>query len=190
MGASARNHPRLSEREAHILDGLVQGHANKVIARSCDITEATVKVHMKSILRKIQVANRTQAAIWALEHGHSADIKSRMPADGGGQIGATIVDTSFRACRTWLSRKSIAQICLTASPADFADWLPACQGLPLKNGHFAPFRTPAHQRHRFNMQRLGGPPPSDRGRGTRSPCQRLSVRTQWFKVPFLDWIGR
>jgi len=68
-----RTQPRLSERETQILDGLVQGHANKVIARSCDITEATVKVHMKSILRKIQVANRTQAAVWALEHGHSAD---------------------------------------------------------------------------------------------------------------------
>jgi two-component system, NarL family, nitrate/nitrite response regulator NarL len=67
-----QNHSRLSQREAHILDGLVQGHANKVIARSCNITEATVKVHMKSILRKIQVANRTQAAIWAVEHGHSA----------------------------------------------------------------------------------------------------------------------
>jgi two-component system, NarL family, nitrate/nitrite response regulator NarL len=68
-----RNRPRLSEREAQILDGLVKGYANKVIARSCEITEATVKVHMKSILRKIQVANRTQAAVWALEHGHSAD---------------------------------------------------------------------------------------------------------------------
>jgi two-component system nitrate/nitrite response regulator NarL len=68
-----RTCPRLSEREAQILDGLVRGHANKVIARSCDITEATVKVHMKSILRKIQVENRTQAAVWALEHGHSAD---------------------------------------------------------------------------------------------------------------------
>jgi two-component system nitrate/nitrite response regulator NarL len=68
-----RNRPRLSEREAQILNGLVQGHANKVIARSCDITEATVKVHMKSILRKIQVANRTQAAVWALEHGHFAN---------------------------------------------------------------------------------------------------------------------
>jgi two-component system, NarL family, nitrate/nitrite response regulator NarL len=68
---SLPNGPRLSEREAQILNGLVQGHANKVIARACEITEATVKVHMKSILRKIQVANRTQAAVWALEHGHS-----------------------------------------------------------------------------------------------------------------------
>lgn len=71
-GDGAKNGPRLSEREAQILDGLVKGHANKTIARTCDITEATVKVHMKSILRKIQVANRTQAAVWALEHGHSA----------------------------------------------------------------------------------------------------------------------
>ena len=63
----------LSEREAQILDGLVKGHANKVIARTCDISEATVKVHMKSILRKIRVANRTQAAIWALEHGYCGD---------------------------------------------------------------------------------------------------------------------
>ena len=65
--------PRLSERETQILDSLVKGHANKVIARTCDITEATVKVHMKSILRKIRVANRTQAAIWALEHGYFGD---------------------------------------------------------------------------------------------------------------------
>jgi two-component system nitrate/nitrite response regulator NarL len=69
---SQPNGPKLSEREAQILDGLVKGHANKIIARTCGITEATVKVHMKSILRKIQVANRTQAAVWALEHGHSA----------------------------------------------------------------------------------------------------------------------
>ena len=67
------NSPKLSEREAQILDGLVKGHANKVIARTCDITEATVKSHMKSILRKIQVANRTQAAVWALEHGYPTD---------------------------------------------------------------------------------------------------------------------
>ena len=61
--------PTLSGREIQILDGLVKGHANKVIARGCGISEATVKVHMKSILRKIRVANRTQAAVWALEQG-------------------------------------------------------------------------------------------------------------------------
>jgi len=71
-GISSLRKLTLSEREAQILDGLVKGHANKVIARTCVISEATVKVHMKSILRKIRVANRTQAAIWALEHGYCA----------------------------------------------------------------------------------------------------------------------
>jgi two-component system nitrate/nitrite response regulator NarL len=68
-----RHHHKLSEREVRILDGLVKGQANKVIARTCDIAEATVKVHMKSILRKIRVDNRTQAAIWAMENGYAAD---------------------------------------------------------------------------------------------------------------------
>ena len=84
--------PRLSEREAQILDGLVRGHANKVIARTCDITEATVKVHMKSILRKIRVANRTQAAIWALEHGYPGDeMKDRALKDASTANGASMM---------------------------------------------------------------------------------------------------
>jgi two-component system nitrate/nitrite response regulator NarL len=37
------------------------------------VTEATIKVHLKSILRKINVRNRTQAAIWALNHGMRSD---------------------------------------------------------------------------------------------------------------------
>ncbi len=72
-GVSSLRKLTLSEREVQILDGLVKGYANKVIARTCDISEATVKVHMKSILRKIRVANRTQAAVWALEHGYCAE---------------------------------------------------------------------------------------------------------------------
>ncbi|HWL04648.1 MAG TPA: response regulator transcription factor [Xanthobacteraceae bacterium] len=77
--------PRLSEREIQILDGLIRGHANKLIARSCDITEATVKVHMKSILRKIQVSNRTQAAVWALANGHSGeDLRQRLHTASAG----------------------------------------------------------------------------------------------------------
>jgi two-component system nitrate/nitrite response regulator NarL len=63
----------LSEREEQILRDLVKGLPNKSIARKLDIAEATIKVHMKSILRKIRVANRTQAAIWALENGYGAD---------------------------------------------------------------------------------------------------------------------
>jgi len=62
----------LSEREEQILRGLVKGHSNKLIARTYGVADATIKVHMKSILRKIRVANRTQAAIWGLERGYGA----------------------------------------------------------------------------------------------------------------------
>ena len=51
----------------------MKGHANKAIGRTCDVSEATVKAHMKSILRKIGAGNRTQAAIWAREHGYAAN---------------------------------------------------------------------------------------------------------------------
>ena len=77
--AHGRSGHCLSEREDQILKELVQGHSNKVIARSFDLTEATVKVHMKSILRKIRVANRTQAAIWALQNAYSADVSETLP---------------------------------------------------------------------------------------------------------------
>lgn len=59
----------LSEREMQILRCLVNGDPNKVIANRLKITEATVKVHLKGLLRKISVSNRTQAAIWAVERG-------------------------------------------------------------------------------------------------------------------------
>lgn len=59
---------KLSAREAEILSCLREGAPNKIIARKLDITEATIKVHIKSILRKIGVANRTQAAMWATGH--------------------------------------------------------------------------------------------------------------------------
>jgi two-component system nitrate/nitrite response regulator NarL len=56
---------KLSPREAEILGCLREGAPNKIIARKFDVTEATVKVHVKAILRKIGAANRTQAAMWA-----------------------------------------------------------------------------------------------------------------------------
>lgn len=62
----------LSEREIQILQCLLNGYPNKVIAHQLDITESTVKVHLKGILRKIRATNRTQAAIWALNRGLGA----------------------------------------------------------------------------------------------------------------------
>ena len=96
-----RNHPGLSEREAQILDGLVKGHANKVIARTCEITEATVKVHMKSILRKIRVDNRTQAAIWAMENGYAADgFNGRRLNPNSERNAAAITEAAIRSVAT------------------------------------------------------------------------------------------
>lgn len=61
----------LTGRESEILECLLEGDSNKLIARRLEITESTVKIHMKSLLRKINVQNRTQAAIWAMESGFS-----------------------------------------------------------------------------------------------------------------------
>ena len=63
----------LSPREQEILQALVTGASNKMIAIKLGITEATVKVHLKTLLRKIDVNNRTQAAIWAMNNGVTAD---------------------------------------------------------------------------------------------------------------------
>jgi two-component system, NarL family, nitrate/nitrite response regulator NarL len=56
---------RLSVREGEILRCLMDGASNKIIARQVGVTEATVKVHVKAILRKTGLKNRTQAALWA-----------------------------------------------------------------------------------------------------------------------------
>jgi DNA-binding NarL/FixJ family response regulator len=65
--------PPLSPRERSILRCLAAGDSNKSIARKIEIAEATVKVHIKAILRKIRVRNRTQAAIWGMSHGWSEE---------------------------------------------------------------------------------------------------------------------
>jgi len=59
----------LSPREKSIMQCLIEGASNKTIARKIDIAEATVNVHVKAILRKIRVRNRTQAAIWGMNNG-------------------------------------------------------------------------------------------------------------------------
>jgi DNA-binding NarL/FixJ family response regulator len=63
--------PKLSLKETRILRRLISGDSNKTIERNCSIAEATVKVHVKPIPRKIRVRNRTQAAIWAINNPSS-----------------------------------------------------------------------------------------------------------------------
>lgn len=55
----------LTGRQQQILGLLVEGCSNKEIARRCDLSEATVKVQVRAILRRLGVDNRTQAAVWA-----------------------------------------------------------------------------------------------------------------------------
>ena len=70
---SARSEPDplagLSAREREVLDLLVEGLPNKLIARRLEISEKTVKSHLTRIFRELDVTDRTQAALWAERHG-------------------------------------------------------------------------------------------------------------------------
>ena len=59
----------LTPREAEILSLLAEGQSNKVIARNLGISDGTVKLHVKAILRKLNIHSRVEAAVIAVEHG-------------------------------------------------------------------------------------------------------------------------
>lgn len=75
----------LSQRELDIIRRLAEGYSNKSIAKELAITEATVKVHLKTVLRKLGATNRTQVAIWAVQHGLTNSNGSRSPAMTNGR---------------------------------------------------------------------------------------------------------
>jgi len=60
---------KLTPREREILCHLTEGQSNKVIARHLDISDGTVKLHVKAILRKLHVHSRVEAAVMAVERG-------------------------------------------------------------------------------------------------------------------------
>lgn len=64
--AKNRSVKQLTEREVQILNGLADGKSNKLIARDLDITEGTVKVHVKNLLQKLHFHSRVEAAIWVV----------------------------------------------------------------------------------------------------------------------------
>ncbi len=69
---SANTHPlaeRLSPRELEVLNGLCRGLSNKEIARELDLQEVTIKLHVRTLCRKLDAKNRTQAALTAKEAG-------------------------------------------------------------------------------------------------------------------------
>ena len=69
---AAEPHPiaqKLTRREMQVLEGLSVGKSNKEIARDLELSEPTVKLHVKNLYRKIDAGNRTQAALIAKESG-------------------------------------------------------------------------------------------------------------------------
>ena len=66
---ATRDAAQLTDRERDILACLAAGMSNKLVARELNITEGTVKVHVKNLLKKLNFRSRVEAAVWAVEHG-------------------------------------------------------------------------------------------------------------------------
>jgi DNA-binding NarL/FixJ family response regulator len=60
---------QLTPRELEVLEHIARGQSNREIARAFTLSEKTVKTHVSSILAKLDVADRTQAALYAVRHG-------------------------------------------------------------------------------------------------------------------------
>lgn len=69
-GKEERKHPidSLTPRERQILDLLAEGYSNKAVANQLGISDGTVKLHVKAVLRKLSVSSRVEAAVIAVEH--------------------------------------------------------------------------------------------------------------------------
>lgn len=60
---------KLTARERETMRCVAQGQSNKEIARSLDVAESTVKIHVQNILKKLNLSSRVQIAVYAVEHG-------------------------------------------------------------------------------------------------------------------------
>lgn len=65
---------RLTERERQVLALLIEGKPNKAIAIALGVQEVTVKLHIRKLMRKLRVSNRTQAVTYALQAGWGSEI--------------------------------------------------------------------------------------------------------------------
>jgi two-component system nitrate/nitrite response regulator NarL len=72
----------LTPRELEILERVADGLSNKMIARVLEITDGTVKLHVKAILRKLGMRSRVEAAVAAAEHGLGKRRREAGPASG------------------------------------------------------------------------------------------------------------
>jgi two-component system nitrate/nitrite response regulator NarL len=62
---------KMTEREQEVLRGVIQGRSNKEIARQMDVAEVTVKLHLRSVFRKMDAKSRAEAAVKAVKAGFS-----------------------------------------------------------------------------------------------------------------------
>lgn len=96
-------HAHLLQREIEILRCLIMGYPNKLVSRQLDIDEVTVKVHVKAVLRKLRVKNRTQAAIWAVQRGLRAfDVIDGVPAVSVPEPSPTGMPHQGLSAPTWM----------------------------------------------------------------------------------------
>lgn len=70
---------KLTPREKEILACLARGESNKSIARTLDVAESTVKIHVQNILKKLNLTSRVQAAVFAVGHGVSGAAAEKQP---------------------------------------------------------------------------------------------------------------
>ncbi|WP_181767541.1 response regulator [Streptomyces albidus (ex Kaewkla and Franco 2022)] len=68
-GTGAGRGTSLTDREREVLELIADGRSNREIARALVLSEKTVKTHVSNILMKLGLADRTQAALWAVRHG-------------------------------------------------------------------------------------------------------------------------
>ncbi|MEO8303038.1 MAG: response regulator [Betaproteobacteria bacterium] len=73
---------QLTPRELEILEHVADGSSNKMIARALDIAEGTVKLHVKAILRKLNMRSRVEAAVAAVEQGLGKYRRKSPPVSG------------------------------------------------------------------------------------------------------------
>ncbi|MEW1634758.1 response regulator transcription factor [Streptomyces sp. NPDC093801] len=69
QGAPAARPGSLTDREREVLGLIADGRSNREIARALVLSEKTVKTHVSNILMKLDLSDRTQAALWAVRHG-------------------------------------------------------------------------------------------------------------------------